>query len=259
MPEGPEIWRAAMRIHKMLGDGPLQEATFTQPKLAHAPELIMGASVLSIHPRGKAMLTSFSTGHTLYSHNQLYGVWRVYKAGAAVKPTTRALRVRLRTVRGVAELLSATDVELWRTEDLHQHPFLARVGPDILDPEVNVDVVHQRLRSFPKQRARLGGLLLDQRFFCGVGNYLRAEIMWHACLRPDRTLASLVGHEQRSLAQALVDIPRASLKHRYARGDNQFRFAVFAKEGQPCPRCGDVVVRVTDAGRRLYLCEACQG
>ena len=39
-----------------------------------------------MRPRGKALLTSFSTGHTLYTHNQLYGVWRVGKAGAVEGP-----------------------------------------------------------------------------------------------------------------------------------------------------------------------------
>ena len=37
-----------------------------------------------------------------------------------------------------------------------------------------------------------------------------------------------------------------------------FRFQVFDREGEPCPRCGDVVVRHELGGRRLYWCPVCQ-
>lgn len=36
-----------------------------------------------IETRGKALLTHFSHNLTLYSHNQLYGVWRVVEADEA--------------------------------------------------------------------------------------------------------------------------------------------------------------------------------
>jgi len=60
------------------------------------------------------------------------------------------------------------------------------------------------------------------------------------------------------LAAALLEVPRASLRFRYARGERRFTFAVFGRAGRPCPRCGEAVVRTTDGGRRLYLCETCQ-
>ena len=37
-----------------------------------------------------------------------------------------------------------------------------------------------------------------------------------------------------------------------------FRFQVFDREGEPCPRCGDVVVRQELGSRRLYWCRHCQ-
>ena len=258
MPEGPEIWRAAGRIEKALGSGPLVDVSFGFERLQAAEATLLGAHVLAVRPRGKAMLTSFSTGDTLYSHNQLYGVWRVARAGTSLRATNRALRVRLSTALATAALYSATDVELWRTEHIDEHPFLQRLGPDVLDPDVDADVVLTRLQTFPRRRSRLGSLLLDQGFFCGVGNYLRAEILWTAELHPARTLASLADEEQRALTQALLEVPRASLRFRYARGERRFTFAVFQRDGRPCPRCGEVVVRIEDGGRRLYVCDACQ-
>ncbi len=258
MPEGPEIWRAAAKIERALGNTPLVDVAFGFARLEHAQALLLGASVVAVRPRGKALLTSFSTGHTLYTHNQLYGVWRVGRVGAAERKTTRALRVRLQTGTGVAHLYSATDVELWATDDVHAHPFLSRLGPDVLDPALDEAAVYARLLTFEKRRARLGGLLLDQGFFCGVGNYLRAEILWTAGLGPARTLGSLDDDERAALAAAVLAVPRASLRHRYTRGPARFVFEVFGRDGASCSRCGDTVIRTDDAGRRLYLCVTCQ-
>ncbi|MFN9944266.1 MAG: DNA-formamidopyrimidine glycosylase family protein, partial [bacterium] len=122
MPEGPEIWRAAARIEKTLGSGPLVSVVVGLERLEPAEGVLLGASVLAVRPRGKALLTSFSTGHTLYSHNQLYGVWRVARAGTALRPTTRALRLSLATAQGTAALYSATEIELWPSDSVHQHP-----------------------------------------------------------------------------------------------------------------------------------------
>ena len=48
--------------------------------------------------------------------------------------TRRALRVALHTHQHSARLYSATDIALWKTDELHAHPFLSKLGPDVLDP-----------------------------------------------------------------------------------------------------------------------------
>jgi endonuclease-8 len=75
------------------------------------------------------MLIQFANGKTLYSHNQLYGVWRIVKLGHQPK-TNRALRASLNTDTHSAMLFSATDVELWSTDKLYKHPFLKKLRAD---------------------------------------------------------------------------------------------------------------------------------
>ena len=57
MPEGPEIWRAAARIEKTLGSGPLVSVVVGLERLEPAEGVLLGASVLAVRPRGKALLT----------------------------------------------------------------------------------------------------------------------------------------------------------------------------------------------------------
>ena len=62
-------------------------------------------------------------------------------------------------------------------EQLTTHPFLQRVGPDVLDPNLTPEVVKERLLSPRFRNRQFAGLLLDQAFLAGLGNYLRVEIL----------------------------------------------------------------------------------
>src|SRR5690606_37754216 len=77
MPEGPEIRRAADRLAEAVVGKRLASIWFAFPALKRFEKSLPGAVVESIMPHGKALLTRFDNGWTLYSHNQLYGVWRV--------------------------------------------------------------------------------------------------------------------------------------------------------------------------------------
>src|SRR3546814_20376226 len=62
---------------------------------------------------------------TLYSHNQLYGVWRIADAGER-PDTKRSLRVALETTRKSILLHSASDVAMRRSSDRAVIPAEAR-------------------------------------------------------------------------------------------------------------------------------------
>ncbi len=86
MPEGPEIRRAADKLAAAVIDQPLTAVDFAFPQLKHYRQRLLGERIVAIEPRGKALLTHFSNGLTMYSHNQLYGVWKVAAAGRRRRP-----------------------------------------------------------------------------------------------------------------------------------------------------------------------------
>ena len=146
MPEGPEIKRAADAIALVLEGRMIESADLHHDALKGSHRHIVGQSVNSIESRGKALLTHFSSGKTLYSHNQLYGLWRVVPRGSSVK-TNRMLRIGLHTKEHSALLYSATDISLWDTEGLDQHPFLQRLGPDLFAASTRTGTVFERLKN----------------------------------------------------------------------------------------------------------------
>lgn len=269
MPEGPEIRRAADRLAAAVVGQPLLRVEFTFPELKSFERKLRRHRIESITPRGKALLTAFDNGWTMYSHNQLYGVWKVAPAGHW-PPTTRSLRVALETAQSAILLYSASAIELWRSDQIESHPFLQGLGPDVLDPALDVATVAARLGSPAFCHRALGGLLLDQGFLAGLGNYLRAEILYAAKLHPSLRPDDLSKAQCNALAKACLAIPRLSYATRgvepkpgmrkdlQVHEGNVFRFHAFKREGEPCERCGTPIARINSNSRPLYLCPHCQ-
>jgi endonuclease-8 len=249
---------------------PLEHVWFAFAALKPHQRRLHGRRIRAFEARGKALLTRFDNGWTLYSHNQLYGVWKIGRPGQA-EPTTRSLRVELATAQRAIRLYSASDVSLWRDAEIEMHPFLQRIGPDLLDPALGAEAVQARLLQRRFAGRQLGALLLDQAFLAGMGNYLRAEVLFEAGLHPDRRPRELDQAQRLALAEALLAVPQRSywtrgirkalgMKADYAVTDGAaFRFCVFDRAGQPCLRCGGPIQRIERGGRRLYLCPRCQG
>lgn len=272
MPEGPEIHRAADRLAKILVQRPLQRVELRFDALRDQGPILAQQQIESVKARGKALLIRFSGGASLYSHNQLYGRWYVKRRGS-LPETNRSLRVRLDTETHSALLYSASEVDLLDDEGVAQHPYLAKLGPDVVDPETTRAAVIERLGPGGGfQRRQLASLLLDQSFLGGLGNYLRSEILFLAGLRPSVKPQQLDEGAREILADLLLAIPRRSyalggvtvhperLATLKARGVPRrlHRHYVFNLEGRPCPSCGAEIERQEAGGRRVYVCSSCQ-
>lgn len=269
MPEGPEIHRAADRVRRAIAGQVAEEVFFGQSHLEEEGPRLSGSEVIGVEARGKALLTTFSTGDTVYCHSLLYGRWHVRRRGSWPR-TRRRLRFAVHTANHSALLYSASEIDVLPSHALHAHPFVGRMGPDPLDPTCTDDDILRAIERHP--RKRLGALLLDQRSVAGLGNYLRSEILFAAQIHPESRPQDCDETTLRSLAHCIVAITRQAyatggitldpdlVASRKASGlpRRRYRHAVFAAAGQPCPRCGDIIARVESAGRRFYLCAHCQ-
>lgn len=271
MPEGPEIRLAADRVAKVLVDRSIEKVEFGLPRLERFVKRLTGCRVTAIDTRGKAMLTRFDNGLTLYSHNQLYGKWLTTQRPRLPK-TGRQLRVGLHTATHSALLYSASEIEVLSKRGIAMHPFLNRIGPDILDPRLTTDEIVERLGSLTFRNRALGGLYLDQAFLAGIGNYLRSEILWAAGVNP-AAKPSQLGHAElcviaketlkisrRSYRTRGVTAPPKQVKQRKMRGKSyeQYRFQVFGRAGLGCYECGTAIERRIIGSRNIFVCEYCQ-
>lgn len=268
MPEGPEIRLAADRVADVLVGEVLEGVELAFPALKRFERTLTGCRVVAVDTHGKAMLTRFDNGLTLYSHNQLYGRWYTARRGET-PDTRRSLRVALHTAERSALLYSASDVEVLDRESVASHRFLSKLGPDLLDPGLEANEIADRLADERFRGRSLAALYLDQSFVAGLGNYLRSEILFCAGLAPERKAGSLNGCERRRLAAETLRLGWRSYRtrgvtlddetlDRLPRARRRHRFWVFARAGQPCHRCGQRVRKEVRGSRRLYRCPSCQ-
>ena len=271
MPEGPEIRRAADKVEAVLKDKTVERIQFGLQPLKRFSKALTGTRVLQLETRGKALLTHFDSGHTIYSHNQLYGVWRVVKRDELPK-TNRQLRLALHTDQHSALLYSASDISVWNTEKIEEHPFLQRIGPDILNPNLTWREVAERLQSRTFAGRAVNSVYLDLAFLAGLGNYLRSEILFIAGIHPARKARELSKGEigklaritldisQRSYASQGVTIPDQQYKALKKKGVSygKARFFVFSRANQPCRVCKTKIKRSTANSRPIYTCATCQ-
>ena len=271
MPEGPEIRRSADALARVLVGVPVLRIEYRVPRLARIATRLQDAGIRRVASRGKALLIDFDNGLTHYSHNQLYGEWEV-REGRATDDGRRAVRVILATATHTATLYSATQIEILPTRDVERHPYIAALGPDVLDASTTPATLRKRLLD-PRFRGRsLASLLLDQGFAAGLGNYLRSDILFVAGLRASMRPRDLRDDERARLARAILAIARRSYRtqgvtNEAARARAQrkagmafedYRFLVYGREGEPCWTCGSRIVRHDEGGRGLFHCPRCQ-
>lgn len=271
MPEGPEIRRAADRLNRAVVGDVARDVRLLLPAITRFERGLRGRLVESITPRGKALLTRFEGGLTLYSHNQLYGRW-VVSRGNEEPRTTRSLRVLIAGARSTIRLYSASDIKVLDDSDLAQHPYLAKLGPDLLDADTTPQLIETRLTETRFAGRSLAALLLDQGFVAGIGNYLRSEMLFVCGVLPERRPRDLDADERARLAEAIVRIGRQAYRLAGVTNDPDLaarmklegvdfegrRFRVFDRAGLPCHDCGETIERIEAGSRRLYVCRTCQ-
>lgn len=83
---------------------------------------------------------------------------------------------------------------------------LKKLGPDMLSTDVSHEDFQATLLRFPKKT--LPEVLMDQSVIAGVGNYVKAEALWHAKLSPHRIVDSLCQEEFEALNDSVKRVLR---------------------------------------------------
>jgi len=272
MPEGPEIRLAADEVAGAIKGRKTTEVFFGQQPLQKYEKKLRGQRVVDVQTRGKAMLTIFDNDWVIYSHNQLYGKWLTIQKGE-IPDSNRQLRLAIHNRQASALLYSASEIDVLPREKLQDHPFLARLGPDLLSETPSVTELTDRLQEKRFRNKQLAGLLLDQGFVAGLGNYLRAEILLTSGLHPLLKPVQCKRSELRKLATSIIRLTLRSyktggvtnspglvrsLKAAGKQTRESHRFSVYDRDGEDCYHCDQQIKRINAGGRHIYFCPGCQ-
>jgi endonuclease-8 len=250
MAEGDTILRAARRIGAAL-TGETVAASAPSPRgRAARIERLDGRRLDGVESHGKNLLLHFGD-LTLHSHMGMNGSWHIYpRGGPWRKPRHAAWAVLAGDTREAVQFGGPT-LRLIPTDRLRRDPQLARLGPDILAPELDLEAIVQGLRAEPARA--LGDALLDQHLVAGIGNIFKSEACFAARVDPWRPIADLSDEELR----AVLECARAQMLQAVDSG--RHTYAVY-KGRRPCPSCRARIASrgQGDANRTTYWCPRCQ-
>lgn len=154
----------------------------------------------------------------------------------------------------------------YTTGDPREHPLLASLAPEPLDPEFDADYLWAITR---KRRVAIKQLLMNSRLVVGVGNIYASEALFRARIRPRRQARSLSRQEVEKLTRAVRAVLTMAIKvggttlRDYVGADGNpgcFRqkLYVYERAGQACRVCKTTVKQFTQGQRSTYYCTTCQ-
>ena len=259
MPEGDTIHRAAAALRSALVDEKM--VRFEAPRLVGITPRA-GRTIESVESHGKHLEVQWDDGVILHTHMRLSGSWHLYRAGESWQKPHHHLRALIEVEGWRAVCFNAPVVETYRAPDALRHPGLGGLGPDLGRSDADLLRCVELLRAYDQPDASVAEVLLDQRVFCGVGNVYRCEVLWAGQLSPFARVGDLPEADAVRLVNVAATLLRANLHGgtRLTTPGVKGGLAVYGRNGQRCPRCGDTIESRPSSGqaRVLYWCPGCQ-
>ena len=290
MPELPEVETVRLGLAPALEGRILARVRAKRADLRIAfPEnfaaRLTGRRVLRLSRRAKYLLADLDNRQTLIVHLGMSGRLTIHGRDASVKPagfhhktaddgsgegkhdhvvfeTDEGTRIVVTDHRRFG-LMTITD-----TNSLSSHVLFAGLGPEPLDADFTPAFLSTALKA---KRTPIKSALLDQRVVAGLGNIYVCEALFRARISPKRLAASIVGERAKRLVPAIKKVLEDAIRaggsslRDYAKADGelgyfQHHFAVYDREGKPCPAkdCSGKIKRIVQAGRSTYYCPSCQ-
>ncbi|MBC8337069.1 MAG: bifunctional DNA-formamidopyrimidine glycosylase/DNA-(apurinic or apyrimidinic site) lyase [Alphaproteobacteria bacterium] len=271
MPELPEVETVRRGLEPALVGRVLSRVSVRRRKLRiPVPDGFEAAlnnrRVTALTRRAKFLLVHLDDGNCVIAHLGMSGRFLIY-AGAPPEPGPHD-HVILETDAGVSVYFNDPRrfgfLDLVPAHSLDRHRFLRRLGPEPLGNAFDAVLLGERLagRSGPVKT-----VLLDQSVVAGIGNIYACEALFRAGISPRRKASNVTGMRLKRLAAAIRDVLSEAIEaggsslrdHRQPSGELgyfQHQFAVYGKEGEPCPNCDCTrkISRVAQAGRSTFYC-----
>jgi formamidopyrimidine-DNA glycosylase len=285
MPELPEVETVRRGLERLLVGRRIEAVEVLWAKSfpeadGLGPRDVIGRQVLAARRRAKALIIDLSGGLSLVAHLKMTGqmVVRGPEDWGAGHPTDSLLgalpdastRVEVALSGGTRLFFNDQRKFGWikavASERVEAIPFIAALGPEPWDDGAPAEFSR---RIAGRRTSPIKAALLDQAAVAGIGNIYADEALWAARVHPATPAGAVSERRRRALIAAAAEVMERSIalggssSRNYVDAEGRrgayLDFAnVFRREGQPCRRCGAVIVKTRVAGRGTHYCPRCQ-
>lgn len=260
MPEGPEVRRTTDGLVNCFLNKEIELLEFGSGRYSkkdpsgyldfceELPRLVTGVGC-----KGKFIYFLFADGSSLWNTLGMSGYWSLQpgKHCRAVLTTSDHSTMFYNDMRNFGTFKYVNS-----QEELDRK--LSSIGPDLLSEDVSLEQFRQSLCKGKRVHKPISQLLMDQSVVSGVGNYLKAEILYNVRISPHRLCSEITEDEFQSLFHASRNIMKLSYasggatikNYKDTSGKNGVytrRFAVYNQKTDPL---GHIVIREKTADKR---------
>lgn len=227
MPEGPEVTVIAKGLQKLLKNQYLHQIDFDQPKARYNNKKPIGypdfekelpLKIHDVQMKGKFIYFIFQNDWYLYNTLGMSGGWYHKKKNN----TCCFIEYSDDKKQTSNENNKKKHNKLWFDDQRHFATFkfvkgkaelekkLKTIGPDLLNSVINEDEFVKKYRKY--NHKIIDVVLNDQKVFSGIGNYLKAEILYLARISPHAKISNIPDEKLKELLKSIVDRITASYK-----------------------------------------------
>lgn len=274
MPELPEVETIRKDLDALVRGETIEAVrvifpgTVGYPEAEIFPRLLGGLTVEGLFRKGKFLIMKLHGSLRLVLHLRMTGRL-IYFTGDPDSVRAKHVRIIFGLKGGHGFYFSDPRKfgRAWLLEKGEDHiAGLDRLGPDWW-AEASEQEFKERLVT--RCRSRIKGLLLDQKFFSGLGNIYTDESLFMAGIHPLTRAGSLQETEASRLFKAVRQVLSMAIENGgtsvsdYRRtggepGTFQNMLMVYRRKDERCRKCNSAIQRMVVGGRGTYFCPGCQ-
>jgi formamidopyrimidine-DNA glycosylase len=287
MPELPEVETIRVGLNRLLPGLVVSDVWHDWAKsFPNAPadvaRFLVGTKIENVRRRAKVLIIELSSQYSLIIHlkmtGQLVYVAEKQRFGAGHPNADLVDNLPAKATRVIIDFTDGSRLffndqrkfgwmRLMPTIEVPEIDFFKKVGPEPLEDDFTVDRFIDRIKR--RSGSNIKAVLLDQTVLAGVGNIYADESLWAAKIHPAVLVKNIPKTKLVSLYNGLINVLKLSIEKGGSTDKNYvdaqgkkgsyLSFAnVFRRQGQPCPRCGNIIEKTRVAGRGTHFCPYCQ-
>ncbi len=279
MPELPEVETIRRGLLKYIVHRKIDDVeVLCEKSLVGEKEKIVGAEILGITRKGKALLVELDNGLVLMVHLRMTGqlIFLGKERFAGGHPNenfvdelpNKQTRVVFRLDDGKLFFNDQRKfgfVKIIEKDEVENEPFIKKLAKEPWEMDGQ-----EFFETLQKKKVTIKAALLDQNVIAGLGNIYTDETLYMTKINPKTRTDKISLAQAKEIVVAAREVMNKSIelggstiknyvKADGTRGNYLDLFAkAYGREGEKCERCGGKIKKIRVAGRGTYYCEECQ-
>ena len=275
MPELPEVETVRRGLHTIITGFRIADAQSLHPRAMKSESIaplasLNGAKITGTNRRGKFMWLTLNRPYVLTAHLGMSGQFLIHQPNRPKATHIRAQFQLKKSLRNLELVFNDQRTFGWLSieETTNNIPTSAlHIAPDPFDPSFDIDAT---MNNYLRRTIKIKTALLNQEIMSGVGNIYADETLWRAKIHPETLTSDLTKKKIATIIETATTVMQEAINqggtsfddlYINVNGESGFfeqSLNAYGQEGEPCPRCGTPIKRISFGQRYSHFCPKCQ-